>query len=172
MLSSASRSLSHDSSIRRLKYQLRASFSVPVISSVSLDLAPSWAFYGHFWYFGDFHGYSWLNAVNRGHSRSFTVIHGHTYSGEHDQRTIISMKWLLRGSFRYFIRFLSLFIFQPIRNLHFINPRDHFLSLFSSGADLCPFYVSDISICYPFYIFILKVWVLRDLGSITWLLIW
>ena len=169
MLSSASRSLSHDSSIRRLKYQLRASFSVPVISSVSLDFAPSWAFYGHFLVFW---GFSWLFVVKRGQSWLFAVIHGHTCSGEHDQRTIISMKWLLMGSFRYFIRFLSHFIFQPIRNLHFINPRDHFLSLFSSGADLWSFYFSYILNCYPFYNFIMKVWVLRDLGSITWLLIW
>ena len=165
MLSSTSRSLSHDSSIRRLKYQLRASFSglgSSELSPFSLDLAPSWAFYGHFLVF---YGYSWLNAVNRGYSRSFVIIQGHS-------RSFTLIRIMANMIISVFYTFLGLLFFQPIRNLHFIIPRDHFLSLFSSGADLCPFYVSDISIYYPFYIFILKVWVFRGLGSITWLLIW
>ena len=148
MFSSASGSLSHDSSIRRLKYQLRASFSVPELSQVSLDLAPSWAFYGYLlvnngfsWLFVVIRGHSWSFVVIRGHSRSFAVIHGHSF---HVESWPTNIEMAITG----------LLFFQPIRNQHFINSRDHFLSRFSSGADLCPFYVSDISICYPFYIFL------------------
>ena len=158
MLSSASRSLSHDSSIRRLKYQLRASFSVPELSQVSLDLAPSWAFYGYLlvnngfsWLFVVIRGHSWSFVVIHGHSRSFAVIHGHSRSfavihghSFHVESWPTNIEMAITG----------LLFFQPIRNQHFINSRDHFLSRFSSGADLCPFYVSDISICYPFYIFL------------------